>query len=159
MIDNDQGRSSQSSVQDLVMNPDGSVDLYYGPTSPKGKEKNWVQTIPGRGWWVYLRFYAPPLIRTVRRRSRASDETSSVSVGRVLSRLRGLLCARLRYPYANPKGLVDPLADNDLVIRSSIATWFLASMAAAIGLWAVCRSLALPSRSALPPLLLPFGVP
>ena len=59
MIDNDQGRSSQSSVQDLVMNPDGSVDLYYGPTSPKGKEKNWVQTIPGRGWWVYLRFYAP----------------------------------------------------------------------------------------------------
>jgi hypothetical protein len=59
LIDNEQGRSSQSSVQDLVMNPDGSVDLYYGPTSPKGKEKNWVQTIPGRGWWVYLRFYAP----------------------------------------------------------------------------------------------------
>ena len=27
--------------------------------SPKGKEKNWVQTIPGQGWWVYLRFYAP----------------------------------------------------------------------------------------------------
>ena len=41
------------------MNPDGSVDLYYGPTPPKGKEKNWVQTIPGQGWWVYLRFYAP----------------------------------------------------------------------------------------------------
>jgi hypothetical protein len=36
-----------------------SVDLYYGPTAPKGKEKNWVQTIPGQGWWVYLRFYAP----------------------------------------------------------------------------------------------------
>ena len=33
--------------------------LYYGPTPPKGKEKNWVQTIPGQGWWVYLRFYAP----------------------------------------------------------------------------------------------------
>ena len=27
--------------------------------APKGKEKNWVQTIPGQGWWVYLRFYAP----------------------------------------------------------------------------------------------------
>ncbi len=59
LIDNEQGRSAQSSRQDLVMNPDGSVDLYYGPTPPKGKEKNWVQTIPGRGWWVYLRFYAP----------------------------------------------------------------------------------------------------
>ena len=41
------------------MNPDGSVDLYYGPKPPKGKEKNWVQTIAGQGWWVYLRFYAP----------------------------------------------------------------------------------------------------
>ena len=59
LIDNEQERSGQSSRQDLVMNPDGSVDLYYGPTPPKGKEKNWVQTIPGRGWWVYLRFYAP----------------------------------------------------------------------------------------------------
>ena len=41
------------------MDPDGSVDLYYGPTPPKGKEKNWVQTLPVQGWWVYLRFYAP----------------------------------------------------------------------------------------------------
>ena len=59
LIDNDQGRSGQSSRQDLIMNDDGSVDLYYGPTPPKGKEKNWVQTIPGQGWWVYVRFYAP----------------------------------------------------------------------------------------------------
>ena len=43
----------------LQINADGSVDLYYGPKEPKGKEKNWVQTIPGQGWWVYLRFYAP----------------------------------------------------------------------------------------------------
>jgi hypothetical protein len=59
LIDNEQGRSGQSSRQDLIMNDDGSVDLYYGPTPPEGKEKNWVQTIPGQGWWVYLRFYAP----------------------------------------------------------------------------------------------------
>jgi hypothetical protein len=31
----------------MIKNADGSVDLYYGPTAPKGKEKNWVQTIPG----------------------------------------------------------------------------------------------------------------
>jgi len=59
LIDNTQKRSGQSSRQDLIKNSDGSVDLYYGPTAPKGKEKNWVQTIPGQGWWVYLRFYAP----------------------------------------------------------------------------------------------------
>jgi hypothetical protein len=59
LIDNEQKRAAQSSRQDLIKNADGSFDLYYGPTAPKGKEKNWVQTIPGQGWWVYLRFYAP----------------------------------------------------------------------------------------------------
>ena len=59
LIDNDQKRANASSRQDLVKNSDGSVDLYFGPIAPKGKEKNWVQTIPGQGWWVYLRFYAP----------------------------------------------------------------------------------------------------
>jgi hypothetical protein len=59
LINNKQKRAGQSSRQDLIKNADGSVDLYYGPKAPKGKEKNWVQTIPGQGWWVYLRFYAP----------------------------------------------------------------------------------------------------
>lgn len=59
LIDNKQKRSAQTSRQDLIKNKDGSFDLYYGPTAPKGNEKNWVQTIPGQGWWVYLRFYAP----------------------------------------------------------------------------------------------------
>jgi hypothetical protein len=31
----------------------------HQPTAPKGKEKNWVLTIPGQIWWIYLRFYAP----------------------------------------------------------------------------------------------------
>ena len=59
LIDNGQKRANLSSRQDLMMNTDGSVDLYFGPAAPAGKEKNWVQTIPGQGWWVYLRFYAP----------------------------------------------------------------------------------------------------
>jgi hypothetical protein len=59
LINNPQKRAGQSSREDLVKNDDGSFDLYYGPTAPEGKEKNWVQTIPGQGWWVYLRFYAP----------------------------------------------------------------------------------------------------
>ena len=60
LIDNEQKRSALSSRQEeLVKNDDGSYDLYFGPKAPEGKESNWVQTIPGQGWWVYLRFYAP----------------------------------------------------------------------------------------------------
>lgn len=40
-------------------NPDGSTDLYFGPTAPEGKEDNWLQTVPGKGWWTILRFYNP----------------------------------------------------------------------------------------------------
>jgi hypothetical protein len=44
---------------DIMKNADGSVDVYFGPTEPKGFEKNWVQTVPGKGWFTYFRFYAP----------------------------------------------------------------------------------------------------
>jgi hypothetical protein len=40
-------------------NADGSVDVYFGPQAPAGKEKNWIKTLPGRGWFPYLRFYSP----------------------------------------------------------------------------------------------------
>jgi len=36
---------------------DGSVDLYFGPKAPKGKEANWIQTVPGKGWFACLRLY------------------------------------------------------------------------------------------------------
>ena len=38
-------------------NADGSVDIYFGPTAPKGKESNWIQTMPGKGWFTILRLY------------------------------------------------------------------------------------------------------
>jgi hypothetical protein len=40
-------------------NPDGSTDIYFGPTAPSGKESNWLQTVPGKGWWTILRLYNP----------------------------------------------------------------------------------------------------
>ena len=40
-------------------NPDGSTDIYFGPTAPDGKESNWLQTVPGKGWWTILRLYNP----------------------------------------------------------------------------------------------------
>ena len=44
----------------LVTNPDGTTDVWFGPTLPKGApEANWVQTIPGKGWNVLFRLYGP----------------------------------------------------------------------------------------------------
>ncbi len=43
----------------LVVNPDTSVDVWFGPTAPAGHEANWVQTVPGKGWNVLLRLYGP----------------------------------------------------------------------------------------------------
>jgi len=43
----------------LVENADGSVDLYFGPEAPEGKEANWIDTVPGKGWFACLRLYGP----------------------------------------------------------------------------------------------------
>jgi hypothetical protein len=55
-----QGAADMSSRKPgLVTNADGSVDLYFGPTPPKGANANFVQTLPGKGWFAYFRFYGP----------------------------------------------------------------------------------------------------
>jgi hypothetical protein len=41
----------------IQVNPDGSIDVYFAPAAPPGKESNWVQTVPGKGWFVLLRLY------------------------------------------------------------------------------------------------------
>jgi hypothetical protein len=60
MLQTDQRLPSIGTQRDgLVVNPDTSVDIYFGPKAPPGKEANWVQTIPGKGWFVMLRLYGP----------------------------------------------------------------------------------------------------
>ncbi len=60
MLQTDQQYPSTSSQnEDLVVNPDTSVDIYFGPTPPPDNEANWVQTVPSKGWWVLLRLYGP----------------------------------------------------------------------------------------------------
>jgi len=51
------GRSSQS--PGLQVNSDGSVDLYFGPKAPAGKESNWTPTRADRRFEVLFRFYGP----------------------------------------------------------------------------------------------------
>jgi hypothetical protein len=38
---------------------DGSVDLYFGPKVPGGREKQWIRTAPGTGFFLYFRIYGP----------------------------------------------------------------------------------------------------
>jgi len=60
MVQTDQQYPSVSSQSKaLHVNADGSVDVYFGPKPPPGEENNWVQTIPGKGWFTLLRLYGP----------------------------------------------------------------------------------------------------
>lgn len=69
IVYNTQTRSMQQSNQrfpsvssqdkDVQMNADGSVEVYFGPRAPLGKESNWIQTIPGQTWFLILRLYGP----------------------------------------------------------------------------------------------------
>jgi len=41
-------------------NADGSTTVYFSPKQPEGvKVGNWVQTMPGKGWFTILRLYSP----------------------------------------------------------------------------------------------------
>ena len=60
MLQTDQQYPSVSSQnKSLKVNADASVDVYFGPKPPPGEEDNWVQTIPGKGWFTLLRLYGP----------------------------------------------------------------------------------------------------
>jgi hypothetical protein len=60
MLQTDQQFPSVSSQDKKVkINADGSVDVWFGPKAPAGMENNWVQTIPGKGWFMILRLYGP----------------------------------------------------------------------------------------------------
>ena len=46
-------------LADYECNPDGTVDVYFGPEAPDGKRANWVPTVPGKGFFLVFRFYGP----------------------------------------------------------------------------------------------------
>ena len=53
-------RASRSSqIPQLQKKPDGSIDIFLGPSAPGGKESNWIPTDPKRGFEVMFRLYAP----------------------------------------------------------------------------------------------------
>jgi hypothetical protein len=59
LIKNMPRASRASNAADLQKNADGSVDIYFGPAAPSGKETNWVPTDPARKFELMARFYGP----------------------------------------------------------------------------------------------------
>jgi hypothetical protein len=60
LLQTDQPGAGVSSEQSTVKsNSDGSIDVYFGPNAPLGHAGNWIQTIPGKGWFTFFRLYGP----------------------------------------------------------------------------------------------------
>jgi hypothetical protein len=51
--------SIDSTMKNIERNSDGSVDIYFGPEAPKGKESNWLPTDPSRRFFLLFRAYGP----------------------------------------------------------------------------------------------------
>ncbi|HEY4286634.1 MAG TPA: DUF1254 domain-containing protein [Puia sp.] len=59
-VQTDQGYAALRSMFELKdLLGTSALDLYFGPKAPAGKEKQWIKTIPGKGWFVYIRIYGP----------------------------------------------------------------------------------------------------
>lgn len=58
-LDNGQHFPSLGKLNEPAQDADGSTTLYIGPKAPKGSERNWLATVPGRGFFAILRLYAP----------------------------------------------------------------------------------------------------
>jgi hypothetical protein len=43
----------------VATNPDGSTDIYFGPTAPEGKPTTGSKPCQGKGWFILLRLYSP----------------------------------------------------------------------------------------------------
>lgn len=48
-----------SQTKGVQKNKDGSYDIYFAPKAPEGKKGNWLETVPGKSWFVILRMYGP----------------------------------------------------------------------------------------------------
>jgi hypothetical protein len=51
--------SRSSQTPGLQKNADGSVDVYFGPNAPAGKQSNWIPTRSGGQFEVLFRIYGP----------------------------------------------------------------------------------------------------
>ncbi len=58
-LDNGQPFPSINTMDKPAMNADGSTDIYFGPEAPANGSKNWIRTVPKKGFFVILGLYGP----------------------------------------------------------------------------------------------------
>ena len=126
-LDNGQPFPSLNTMDKPVSNADGSTDIYFGPKSP-GDGKNWLRTLPDKGFFVILRLYGPTkaffdqtwkpgdIEKTWRRPSVRIDAS----------------CRRCRARRASPR---------------STRSWSPAMRSSGPGLWSTCTIAGSPSRT------------
>jgi hypothetical protein len=54
-----QGKAALGSLHGSLTGCNGSCQLYFGPRAPRGEERRWIRTLPGRGFFLYFRIYGP----------------------------------------------------------------------------------------------------
>lgn len=59
MLQNGTPFPAVSSYSKPEANPDGSINLYFGPKVATGRERNSIKTVPGKGWFPIFRLYGP----------------------------------------------------------------------------------------------------
>lgn len=59
-VQTDQDKAALRSMFELKdVSTSAPTELYFGPQAPAGKEGQWIKTVPGRGWFAYMRIYGP----------------------------------------------------------------------------------------------------
>ena len=59
-IQTDQDKAALRSLIELKdLATTGTTEISFGPSAPTGQEKQWIKTIPGKGWFPIFRFYGP----------------------------------------------------------------------------------------------------
>ncbi len=59
LIKNVSHPSRSSGIREMQKNADGSIDVYFGPSAPAGKEANWAPRDPKGEFELMFRFYGP----------------------------------------------------------------------------------------------------
>jgi hypothetical protein len=58
MIHTDQSWPSvYSKKKGLIVNKEGSVDIYFGPADKSDGGSNFIKTVPGKSWFLIMRIY------------------------------------------------------------------------------------------------------
>jgi Protein of unknown function (DUF1214) len=51
--------NSARRAEGMRFEDNGDLHIAFGPTAPAENERNWIQTVPDKGWFPILRIYGP----------------------------------------------------------------------------------------------------